>query len=60
MIIERAWQQILVLSLLDQRAARGGKCHGDVLQALPERQMAESLEEVETFIRNRKNVKYYM
>ena len=49
-----------MLSLLDQRAARGGKYHGDVLQALPERQMAESLEEVEKFIRNRKNVEYYM
>ena len=49
-----------VVSILDQRAAEGGKYHGDVLQALPECQMAESLEEVETFIRNRKNVEYYM
>lgn len=49
-----------VVSILDHRAAEGGKYHGDVLQALPECQMAESLEEVETFIRNRKSVEYYM
>lgn len=49
-----------VVTILDQRAAEGGKYHGDVLQALPECQMAETLEEVETFIRNRKNVEYYM
>lgn len=49
-----------VVSILDQRAAEGEKYHEDVLRALPECQMAESLEEVETFIRNRKNVEYYM
>lgn len=49
-----------VVSILDQRAAEGEKYREDVLQALPECQMAESLEEVETFIRNRKNVEYYM
>lgn len=49
-----------VVSILDQRAVKGGKYHEDVLQALPECQMAESLEEVETFILRRKNVDYYM
>ena len=49
-----------VVSILDQRAAKGGKYHEDVLQALPECQMAESLDEVETFILRRKNMEYYM
>ena len=49
-----------VVSILDQRAAKGGRYHEDVLQALPECRMAETLEEVEAFIRKRKNVEYYM
>ncbi len=49
-----------VVSILDHRAAKGGRYHEKVLQALPACQTAESLEDVETFIRNRKNVEYYM
>ena len=49
-----------VVSILDHRAAKGGRYHEKVLQALPACQMAESLEDVETFIRNRKSVEYYM
>ena len=49
-----------VVTILDQRAARGGRYYEDVLSALPPCQMAESLEDVEHFIRRRKNVDYYM
>lgn len=49
-----------VVSILDHRAAKGGKYHEEVLQALPVCQMAESMEDVETFIRNQKKVEYYM
>ncbi len=49
-----------VVSILDPRAAKGGRYHEDVLQALPECRMAETLEEVEAFIRKRKNMEYYM
>ena len=49
-----------VVTILDQRAARGGRYYEDVLCALPSCQMAESMEDVERFIRRRKNVEYYM
>lgn len=49
-----------VVSILDHRAAKGGRYHEKVLQALPVCQTAESLEDVEAFIRSRKNVEYYM
>lgn len=49
-----------VVSILDHRAAKGGRYHEKVLQALPVCQMAESLEDVETFICSRKSVEYYM
>lgn len=49
-----------VVTILDGRAARGGRYYKDVLCALPPCQMAESIEDVEKFIRRRKNVDYYM
>ncbi|MCI8561399.1 MAG: ATP-dependent DNA helicase [Dorea sp.] len=49
-----------VVSILDHRAAKGGRYHEKVLQSLPVCQTAESLEDVEAFIRSRKNVEYYM
>ena len=49
-----------VVTILDGRAARGGRYYKDVLCALPTCQMAESIEDVEKFIRRRKNVDYYM
>ena len=49
-----------VVTILDSRAARDGKYYKDVLCALPPCQMAESIEDVEKFIRRRKNVDYYM
>ena len=49
-----------VVTILDGRAARGGRYYKDVLCALPACQMAESIEDVEKFIRRRKNVDYYM
>ena len=49
-----------VVTILDQRAARGGRYYEDVLCALPSCQMAESMEDVERFIRRRKNMDYYM
>ena len=49
-----------VVTILDGRAARDGRYNKDVLCALPPCQMAESIEDVEKFIRRRKNVDYYM
>ncbi|MEY8491708.1 ATP-dependent DNA helicase [Lachnospiraceae bacterium 29-91] len=49
-----------VVTILDSRAAKGGRYYKDVLCALPSCQMGESMEDVERFIRRRKNVDYYM
>lgn len=49
-----------VVTILDSRAAKGGRYYKDVLCALPPCQMGESMEDVERFIRRRKNVDYYM
>ena len=49
-----------VVSILDHRAAKDGKYHEDVLRALPVCRRAESLEDVEMFIRDRKNGEYFM
>ena len=49
-----------VVSILDHRAVAGGRYHEDVLCALPACQMAETIEDVETFIRRQKCEEYYM
>lgn len=49
-----------VVSILDCRAVKGGKYYRDVICALPTCQMAESIKDVEAFIRSRKGVEYYM
>lgn len=49
-----------VVSILDHRAVAGGRYHEDVLCALPACQMAESIEDVEAFIRRQKQEGYYM
>lgn len=49
-----------VVTILDHRAARGGRYYEDVLCALPPCEMAESIEDVEGFIGKRKNIDYYM
>lgn len=48
------------MSILDHRAVAGGRYHEDVLCALPACQMAETIEDVETFIRRQKCEEYYM
>lgn len=49
-----------VVSILDGRAAPGGRYHQAVMEALPECPVTESLAEVEKFIRDRKGIDYYM
>ena len=49
-----------VVTILDHRAARGGRYYEDVLSALPPCEMAESIEDVGRFIGKRKNIDYYM
>ena len=56
----RTEQDTCVVSILDTRAVAGGRYHKDVLSALPECRMAESIEDVEQFIRSRKGTEYYM
>lgn len=56
----RTEEDTCVVSILDYRAVAGGRYHSDVLRALPECQMADRIEEVETFIRRRKGTEYYM
>ncbi len=49
-----------VVTILDHRAARGGRYYEDVLSALPPCEMAESIEDVGRFIGKRRNIDYYM
>ena len=49
-----------VVSILDGRAAPGGRYHQAVLEALPECRMTEQIADVEQFIRERKGIEYYM
>lgn len=49
-----------VVSVLDHRAARGGRYHEAVLEALPKCRVTEDIGEVERFIRQRKGIDYYM
>lgn len=56
----RTEQDTCVVSILDYRAAAGGKYHSDVLCALPDCKRADSIEDVETFIRSRKGTEYFM
>lgn len=56
----RTEKDTCVVSILDSRAITGGRYHQDVLSALPDCKMADSLNEVEHFIRSRKGTEYYM
>ena len=56
----RTEKDTCVVSILDYRAVAGGRYHEDVLCSLPECRMAESIEDVERFIRSRKGTEYYM
>ena len=56
----RTERDTCVVSILDHRAVAGGRYHEDVLCALPACQMAETIEDVETFIRRQKCEEYYM
>lgn len=56
----RTEKDTCVVSILDYRAVAGGRYHEDVLCYLPECRMAESIEDVERFIRSRKGTEYYM
>lgn len=49
-----------VVSILDSRAAPGGRYHQAVLESLPECRMTENITDVEQFIRERKGIDYYM
>ena len=49
-----------VVSILDSRAARGGRYHEAVLETLPKCRMTEDIGEVERFIREKKGIDYYM
>ena len=49
-----------VVSILDSRAARGGRYHEAVLEALPKCRITEDIGEVERFIREKKGIDYYM
>lgn len=48
------------VSILDNRAAPGGRYHQAVVEALPECRMTENIADVEQFIRERKGIDYYM
>lgn len=56
----RTEQDTCVVSILDSRAAEGGRYHQDTLSALPDCRRADKLSEVESFIRSRKGTEYYM
>ncbi len=56
----RTEQDTCVVSILDYRAAAGGRYHEDVLCALPDCQMTDDIAEVEAFIRSRKGMEYYL
>lgn len=56
----RTEKDTCVVSILDSRAIAGGRYHQDVLSALPDCRRADSLKEVEHFIRSRKGTEYYM
>ena len=49
-----------VVSVLDERAAPGGRYHKAVMEALPYCPLTESMEDVEQFIRQKKGTEYYM
>ena len=48
-----------VVSLLDQRAALGGRYHQAAVEALPPVPVTEKLEEVAEFIRTKKHTEYF-
>lgn len=48
-----------VVAILDERAARGRRYHGDVRQALPEMRSTSSLRAVERFLRSVKGPDYF-
>lgn len=49
-----------VVSILDERAAEGGRYHKAVLDALPDCGVTNRMMDVERFIRNQKSIDYYM
>ena len=48
-----------VVAILDERAAKGGRYHRDMLAALPDLPVTDSLAEVERFIRRVKPERYF-
>ena len=48
-----------VVAILDERAAKGQRYHRDVLAALPDLPVTDSLAEVERFIRRVKPERYF-
>ena len=49
-----------VVSMLEQRAARGGKCPRELAEALPRAPVTRQIEDVERFIRARKGPDYFL
>ena len=49
-----------VVSILDKRAASGGKYHEAVLEALPKTRLSDNIEDVKAFIRTKKGPDYFL
>ena len=56
----RTEEDTCVVTILDYRASEGGKYHAEVLLALPECKVADSVKDVEEFILSRKHAEYYL
>jgi len=48
-----------VISILDVRAGETGRYHQDVLHALPECRRAENIEDIRTFLKEKKDKLYF-
>jgi ATP-dependent DNA helicase DinG len=48
-----------VISILDIRSSNKGKYHQEIINALPECVVAEEIDDIEGFIRNKKDKTYF-
>lgn len=56
----RTEEDTCVVTILDHRASAGEKYHAEVLSALPECKVADTVKDVEEFILSRKRAEYYL